>query len=227
MSDARGEASGALQVSLGYFQAWTAKDFERAMTFVADDVVCDTPGGKLDGADAFRAFMEPFTAIVTRAELIASFGDERTALLMYDTDTVPVSRAPGAEFHRVDDGKITHVTIIFDRQPFTAARAVQPSSYYAVQFRTTYRSLDDAMGTDPGLISEHVAHSLDMHQRGDLVMAGAFLDESDSEELQTLAITSSSEAAETYVADDPFVREGKIVEHRIRHWSNIFATPPR
>lgn len=117
----------ALQVSLAYFQAWAAKDFDRAMTFVADDIVCDAPAGTIDGADAFRAFMQPFTTIVTRAELIAAFGDERTALLMYDTDTVPVAHAPGAEHHRVVNGKISHITIIFDRQPFTEARAADSS----------------------------------------------------------------------------------------------------
>ncbi|MDQ6778597.1 MAG: nuclear transport factor 2 family protein [Actinomycetota bacterium] len=127
MSEVEIEGRAALEVSRAYYQAWTAKDFERAMTFVADGIVCETPGGKLEGAEAFRAFMEPFTRIVTRAELIASFGDERSALLMYDTDTVPVPHAPGAESHRVDDGKITHITIIFDRQPFTAARVAADS----------------------------------------------------------------------------------------------------
>jgi SnoaL-like domain len=112
----------ALQVSLAYYRAWTAKNFDEAMTFVADEIVCDAPSGRLEGAKAFRGFMEPFTTIVTRAELIAAFGDDRTALLMYDTDTVPVQHAPGAEWHSVDDRKITQITIVFDRQPFTDAR---------------------------------------------------------------------------------------------------------
>lgn len=116
-----------LEVSLAYYQAWTAKDFDRAMTLIADDIVCDTPNGRLEGAVAFRGFMEPFTTIVTRAELMAAFGDDRTALLMYDTDTVPVPHAPGAEWHTIESGKITHMTIIFDRQPFTQARAVAGS----------------------------------------------------------------------------------------------------
>jgi hypothetical protein len=123
MTDAGAPAQEALATSLAYYHAWTAKDFDRAMSLIADDIVCDSPGGRLTGADAFRGFMEPFTKIVTRTELIAAFGNQRTALLMYDTDTVPVSHAPGAECHTVENGKITHVTIIFDRQPFTEARA--------------------------------------------------------------------------------------------------------
>ncbi len=128
MADAATGAHGALAVSLAYYRAWTANDFDRAMTFVADDIVCDTPGGKLDGAEAFRGFMEPFTKIVTRSELVAAFGDDGTSVLIYDTDTVPVPNAPGAECHTVDHGKITRIMIIFDRQPFTKARAASGSA---------------------------------------------------------------------------------------------------
>ncbi len=128
MSNGTAAGQDAVQVSLAYYQAWTGKDFDRAMTFIADDIVCDAPSGRLEGSDAFRRFMEPFTKIVTRAQLIAAFGDDRTGLLMYDTDTMPVRHAPGAECHVVENGKITRMTIIFDRQPFTEARAASGSS---------------------------------------------------------------------------------------------------
>jgi hypothetical protein len=114
--------STALATSLAYFQAWTGGDFEVAMTHIDDDVVCQAPAGRLQGAEAFRNFMGPFSQIVTRAELVAGYGDDSTAVLVYDTDTVPVQDAPGAECHTVVDGKITNIRIIFDRQPFTEAR---------------------------------------------------------------------------------------------------------
>ena len=66
--------------------------------------------------------MGPFVEIVTRANLVAAFGDETTAVLMYDTDTAPVKDAPGAECLTVEGGNITHMQIIFDRLPFEAAR---------------------------------------------------------------------------------------------------------
>ncbi len=102
-----------------------------------------------------------------------------------------------------------------------------PQMYYVVQFRTTYRSLDDAMRSDPELISQHVAHNIELHEGGDLLMAGAFLDEPDGQELHTMAVTTTREAAEAYVAGDPFVAAGKIAEHRIRPWTNIFAAQGR
>jgi hypothetical protein len=111
----------ALAVSLAYYEAWTTATFEDVLTHVDESIVCDAPAGRLEGVQAFRGFMEPFTKILTRSELIAAFGDDGTAVLVYDTDTVPVKNAPGAEYHQVRDGKITYIRIIFDRTPFDAA----------------------------------------------------------------------------------------------------------
>ncbi len=85
------------------------------MTHIDENIVCLAPAGRLDGAAAFRGFMGPFTQIVTRSNLLAAFGDEETAVVMCDTDTVPVKGAPGAECVTIRDGKIVHMRIIFDR----------------------------------------------------------------------------------------------------------------
>jgi ketosteroid isomerase-like protein len=115
-------ASPALRTALAYYQAWTGHDLDQAMSFIADDIVCDAPAGRLEGAAAYRGFMGPFVRILKGARLIAAFGDERTALIMYDTETVPVTSAPAAECVTVADGKITYSRFIFDRAPFDAAR---------------------------------------------------------------------------------------------------------
>ena len=102
------------------------------MTQIAPGIVCQTPCGPvvlfasshfgwlLVGADAFRGFLGPFSRILTRSELIAAFGDGRTAVLIYDT--VAVQNAPAAEYLTVTNGKITRMRILFDRAPFDAAR---------------------------------------------------------------------------------------------------------
>lgn len=115
--------TAALDIALAYHRAWTGHDFEQAMTFIAYDIVCDGPAGRLEGAEAFRGFMGPFAQILLKSELVAQFGDETTAVLMYETATRPVAHAPGAECLTVVDGKITRIRIIFDRTPFDAARA--------------------------------------------------------------------------------------------------------
>jgi ketosteroid isomerase-like protein len=111
-----------LHVALGYYDAWTSKDLDRAMGYIAEDIVCEAPAGRIEGAEAYRAFMAPFVQILQRAEVIAAFGDEQRALIMYDTETLPVKSAPAAECVTVAGGKITHSWFIFDRAPFEAAR---------------------------------------------------------------------------------------------------------
>jgi ketosteroid isomerase-like protein len=112
----------ALEVALAYYAAWTTKDVDRAMSYIAEDVVCDAPAGRIEGAEAYRAFIEPFTQILTHSQMITAFGDDQTALVMYDTETVPVRSAPGAECVTVKNGKITRSRFLFDRAPFDAAR---------------------------------------------------------------------------------------------------------
>ena len=77
----------------------------------------------IEGAAAYREFMGPFVQILKRAEPIAAVGDEETVVVVYDTETIPVRSAPGAESVAVANGKITRSPFIFDRVPFQAARA--------------------------------------------------------------------------------------------------------
>ena len=118
-------SSPALDVALAYFHAWTSQDLDKAMSYIADDIVCDAPAGRLEGAAAYRDFMGPFVQILTGSELVAAFGDDEKAVVMYDTKTVPVKSAPGAECVTVKDGQITRSLFIFDRAPFDAARKAQ------------------------------------------------------------------------------------------------------
>ena len=118
--------SPALQIALAHHRAWTGKDLESAMTHIADDVILDAPAGRISGRDAYRDFLRPFAEqFLIRAELIAAFGDERTALLMYDTETVPARSAPAAECVTVRAGKIVYNRFIFDRLPFEEFRRRQ------------------------------------------------------------------------------------------------------
>ena len=116
----------ALQIARAYYQAWTSKNLDEAMNYISEDIVCDAPTGRIEGAEAYRAFMAPIVQILIDSHLIAAFGDDETALVMYDARTVPVESAPGAECITVKDGKITRSRFLFDRAPFEAARKAAP-----------------------------------------------------------------------------------------------------
>jgi ketosteroid isomerase-like protein len=120
--------SSARDVALAYYYAWTGHDLDKAMSYIADDIVCDAPAGRLAGAAAYREFMGPFVQILTGTTLLAAFGDDEKAVVVYDTETVPVKSAPGAECVTVQDGKITYSRFIFDRAPFDAARKAQAAA---------------------------------------------------------------------------------------------------
>jgi ketosteroid isomerase-like protein len=114
--------SPALEIARAYYQAWTGKDVEAAMGHLADDVVCDAPAGRIQGVEAYREFLGPFAQMLLGAELLAAFGDDTTAVLVYDTRTPAVASGPGAECLTVRDGRIVHNRFIFDRLPFEDAR---------------------------------------------------------------------------------------------------------
>lgn len=115
-------SSPALTVAMAYYQAWTGKDIDRAMSYVDDGIVCEAPTGRMEGIDRFREFMTPFAQMLTGADLIAAFGDDETAVLMYNPHTTLVADAPSAERFTVRDGRIVHDLLVFDRTPFDAAR---------------------------------------------------------------------------------------------------------
>ena len=55
-----------------------AKDIDRAMIYIADDIICDAPAGRIEGAYAYRGFMTPFVGILLHSQMIAAFGDDET-----------------------------------------------------------------------------------------------------------------------------------------------------
>jgi ketosteroid isomerase-like protein len=113
----------ALSTAMAYYRAWTSKDMDTAMSLLAADVVCETPGGRVEGVAAYRDFLGPFAQMLITSELLAAFGDDTVAVLVYDTRTPPVASAPGAECLTIGDDKIVHNRFIFDRLPFELARA--------------------------------------------------------------------------------------------------------
>lgn len=116
----------ALQIALAHHRAWAGKDLDTAMSLLAEDVVCDAPAGRIVGRRAYREFLEPFVQrLLIRTEMIAAFGDEETAVVMYDAETIPARSAPAAECVTVRDGKIVYNRFIFDRTPFDEFRRRQ------------------------------------------------------------------------------------------------------
>ncbi len=114
--------SPALQTALAYYHAWSGRNIDTAMSYIADDIVCDAPTGRLEGTEAFRKSEVGFAQMLTGSTLIAAFGDDETALLFYDTHTIPAKSIPTAKYFTVKNGKITSIRIVFDPTPFASSQ---------------------------------------------------------------------------------------------------------
>lgn len=113
-------ASPALEIALAYHEAWKNRDHATAMKVVADDVVSETPFGPVEGGEALHKGESEFAHILTGATMVAAFGDEKTALLMYYTHTQPVPSVLSAKHFTVENGKITAIKALFDKSAFAA-----------------------------------------------------------------------------------------------------------
>lgn len=100
---------------------------------------------------------------------------------------------------------------------------IKSQSVYCVVFCVLkYTSFEEARTKATDAIAAHVKRSKELHENGSLLIAGAFVDESD-EPLSTMAVTASREAAEEYVKGDPLFLNGMMSEWHTREWANMFA----
>ncbi len=62
--------SPALQTALAYYHAWSGRNIDTAMSYIADDIVCDAPTGRLEGTEAFRKSHEVRNEVVEELLLV-------------------------------------------------------------------------------------------------------------------------------------------------------------
>lgn len=108
----------ALAAALAYHQAWTSKNISQAMEYIDTGIVCQAPGRQVTGAAAYRQFLAGFAQQLTSVEMIAAFGDDHTAVLMYYPNTATVTGAATAECFTLSAGKISRTVLVFDRPSF-------------------------------------------------------------------------------------------------------------
>jgi len=123
------EHSTPRDVAIAFTNAWASHDMETAASYVAEDVEFDGPiAGHTTGIDAYMQGLNAFAPVVTGMQIIAAFGDDTQALIMYDLTTAPFGALRTAELLTVKDGKIQEDTLTFDTYKIRQATAGQPPS---------------------------------------------------------------------------------------------------
>lgn len=85
-----------------------------------------------------------------------------------------------------------------------------------------YDSADDIETKAPLHFPAHEARLQEFHGRGTLLMVGAF---ANPQEEGSMAIFTTREAAEDFVAGDPFIHNGVVSNWRIQEWNEALGDP--
>lgn len=103
-------------IARAFTEAWTGQDMAAAAGYVADDVVFDGPLGHVEGKNAYIESLKGLTRAmdVTGARIIAAFGDDNQALIMYELMTGQFGSLTCAKLFAVRDGKIQSDRLTFD-----------------------------------------------------------------------------------------------------------------
>ena len=89
-----------------------------------------------------------------------------------------------------------------------------------MEFVVTYRAVEDLLPLARQHGPAHLARLHEFRDRGLLLMAGT-LDEPVNGD--AMGVFTTREAAEEFIAGDPFVRHGVVAEWTVRPWNEVLA----
>jgi uncharacterized protein YciI len=89
-----------------------------------------------------------------------------------------------------------------------------------LKFVLLYESAEDVASKAPPHFPAHRARLEEFHARGELEMVGTF---EDPQAQGSMAVFTTREGAEEFVAGDPFVLNGVVRGYEIRGWNEMFS----
>lgn len=89
-----------------------------------------------------------------------------------------------------------------------------------MKYVVSYEATADFMTKVPLHIEAHRGLWRRYHDNGTLLMIGPF---TDAPAGGAMGIFTTREAAEAFVAEDPFIRNGIVARHTIREWNEVLA----
>lgn len=108
-------------IAVAYVEACSTRALSTVEGLLAPDVVFTSPGNDVRGASAYLAVLRRIGPVWARSELKQVFTDGDDACVIYDFVTTAGAKLPMAEALRVEGGRITRITLFFDRLAFKPA----------------------------------------------------------------------------------------------------------
>jgi uncharacterized protein YciI len=90
----------------------------------------------------------------------------------------------------------------------------------SAKYVVLYESAENVLEKAPAHFLAHSERVDDFHARGTLLLTGTF---ADPQQHGSMAIFTTREAAEEFVAGDPFVLNGVVRRSEIREWNEVLA----
>lgn len=104
-------------IARAFTEAWINHDMDTAASYVADDVVFDGPLGHRDGKQPYMESLSGLAQIFKSVKILAAFGDDTQALIMYEVPTDAYGILTCAKLFTFRDGKIARDRLTFDSFP--------------------------------------------------------------------------------------------------------------
>jgi len=90
----------------------------------------------------------------------------------------------------------------------------------SAKYVVLYESADNVLEKAPAYFRAHSERVDEFHAHGTLLLTGTF---ADPQEHGSMAIFTTREAAEEFVAGDPFVLNGVVRRSEIREWNEVLS----
>ena len=110
------EHATSVAVARAFTEAWTSHDLDTAGSYLTEDVVFDGPLGHVNGKKAYLESLNGLTQAlgVNGVRVVAVFGDDTQALIMYELITGRFGVLTCAKLLSMRDGKIQSDRLTFD-----------------------------------------------------------------------------------------------------------------
>lgn len=104
-----------------YHRAWTGGEVDRALTYLADSVVCSAPNPEITTKEHWREYLAAFVPMLTGAPELTRMADGERVALWYYPQTEAADSVLASELFTVEGEQITEIRLAFDRLGYMPA----------------------------------------------------------------------------------------------------------
>lgn len=111
----------ALTTARTYHDAWTGKDFAKAIELLSPELAVEVPINDYPTTESFAEALTRFGGMARRVDLLAAMGADDEAMLLYDMDVEGLGTLRVVEHFTVAGDTIVRLRQVHDTAPLRTA----------------------------------------------------------------------------------------------------------